>query len=539
MLAPFVGILFGIIEPVNVKPEFSLNLKTLLNFLSYHITILKNDFGMLWALLFIAGLFIVFTLFATGLRYLSGIFLAPVRNGIVKNIRRDLYEKLLHLPMSEYYKQERGDVLSRITNDVSEVDYSVVKFLQSVVKDPIIIIVFAASLVMISPKLLLLIAVIFPIIWLIISRVGKSLKRNSDRLQVKYAEIMNTAEANIGAVKDVKSFTAEERSIKNFEKIHNGFTKFQTRLQRRIGLSTPLTEILVVFAAVLLILVGGASVINGDLPAANFMLFVVIFFRLLSPAKDFANAFFYLQKGRAALERIYVFLDNTETEKETSFTSNIAMDNEIAFQNVSFHYTSNPDHQVLKNIHFTIKKGQKVAITGTSGAGKTTLIDLLQKFYSPTSGKIEIDGTNLQNIDTQYFRSKIATVSQHTFLFNDSILNNLTMGLSQKTFTEQQIISASKIAYSYDFIMEMGGFNAQLHDRGNNLSGGQKQRLSITRAILRNPEILILDEATSALDNDTEKQVQDALDNLMKGRTCIIIAHRESTIKNADMVIKL
>jgi subfamily B ATP-binding cassette protein MsbA len=303
-----------------------------------------------------------------------------------------------------------------------------------------------------------------------------------------------------------------------------------------------LTEVLVVFAAVLLIWVGGASVINNNLPAENFVLFVVIFFRLLSPAKDFANAFFYLQKGRAALERIFEFLDNTEKTKCRNVETNNKewiMKNEIKFQNVSFHYDTNPEHKVLKNISFTIRKGQKVAVTGASGSGKTTLIDLLQKFYVPIGGKITIDDVDLQDIDTQLLHSKIAVVSQHTFLFNDSIFNNLTMGLNSYTHKLDEVIAASKIAHSYGFIMEMGGFDAQVQDRGNNLSGGQKQRLSITRAILRNPEILILDEATSALDNDTEKQVQDALDNLMNGRTCIVIAHRESTIKNADLVVGL
>jgi subfamily B ATP-binding cassette protein MsbA len=534
MIAPFVAVLFGIVEPVLTKPTFSFNINNLLQWCYYEITILKNEYSVVIALLFIAGLFVFFTFCSVLLRYLAARFLIPVRNGIVKDMRTDIYKKFLILPLSFFTEQHKGDLIARISNDCSEVDISVVKFLQSVVKDPLLIIVFISTLVMISPKLLLLIAIIFPIIWLIISFIGKKLKRNSDILQKEYGRILNVAEESLSGIRVIKSYNAQKKTISNFEETQSSFTVMQTKIQRRIALSTPLTEILVALAAVSLIWYGGAMVISKEIPVESFVLFIVVFFRLLSPSKDFANAFFFLQRGRAALQRIFSVTEKQDNQSNNATKVLLHFNDKISFQNLDFAYQN--EVQVIKNLNLEIKKGEKIAIVGSSGSGKTTLIDLLLRHYQPQKGKILIDDININEIEDKSFHKIFALVSQHSFLFNDNIFNNLTMGIDK---TEEEVVFALKQANAYNFVMEMGGIYANLSDSGNNLSGGQKQRLNIARAILREPEILILDEATSALDVNTETEVQTAVENLMRGKTCIIIAHRESSIKNADRVFEI
>ncbi|GHU85692.1 ABC transporter ATP-binding protein [Bacteroidia bacterium] len=535
LIAPFVGVLFGLIAPVTINPGFSFSVNGILQWFYYYLTYIKISFGEIQAVFFIAILFIVFTLFSVTLRYLAARFLAPIRSGIVKDLRGDLNKKILSLPLTFFSEQRKGDLLSRITNDASEVDTSIVKFLQSVVKDPIIMIVFISTLLAISFKLMIIALIIIPLIGWIVSIIGKSLKRNSNRLQNEFGIMMNTLDESISGLKIIKSYNVQQRSLDEFNTIHKKFTKFQTKIQRLVALSSPLSEILVILAAISVIWIGGKEVFDGKILPEIFILFIVLFFRLIHPVKDFSNAFFYLQKGRAALARIYSIIDEQNNIKDNENADNKThFENVIKFSDVWFGYEENKD--IIKGINIEIKKGEKIAFIGSSGSGKTTLIDLLLRFYDVKQGSISIDNIDIRNIKSDDLHNLIGVVSQNNFLFNDTIFNNITFG---KEATIEDVIDVAKKADAYNFIMDMGGFYAMLSDEGSNLSGGQRQRLNIARLLLKNPDIIILDEATSALDNNTEALIQETFNNFFKNKTAIIIAHRLSTIKDVDRILEI
>jgi subfamily B ATP-binding cassette protein MsbA len=489
------------------------------------------------ALLFVAGLFIVFSFLSNLFRYLAMYFLTPLRNGIVKDLRNDLFRKIIVLPLAFFSEQRRGDLISRMTNDAGEIDWAVTKALQSIIKDFINIVIFLIALFMISAKLMLIVLIILPPTAFIVNIIGKSLKRNSDKLQAKFGVMISLIEESISGLRMIKSYHVFDLMNTKFSNVNSDYTRFSNKILRRTGLSNPITEIFVVIAAIVVIWMGGEMVLSEKLSAEVLLLFIVLFFRLLPPAKDFAGAFFLIQRGRAALQRIFAILDTPThiIESKNPIKLN-AFEKGITYNNVTFAYPSAPEKLVLNNVSFELEKGKTLAIVGPSGGGKSTLVDLLPRFQEGDNTEILIDNISIKDLSLADLRSKIGLVSQHSVLFNDTIFNNITFGMPDVSL--EAVENAAKIANAHDFIMELkDGYYSRLGDSGLNLSGGQRQRLNIARAVLRNPDILILDEATSALDTESEHFVQEALKALMKDRTVMVIAHRLSTIQYADEIL--
>ncbi|MDR1951380.1 MAG: ABC transporter ATP-binding protein/permease [Bacteroidales bacterium] len=537
LIVPFMRILFGLTEAVTENPGLSFDANQLLDWFSYHVTQIKQGFGTFNALLFVAGLFIVFSFLSNLFRYLAMYFLTPLRNGVVKDLRNALFQKMLVLPLAFFSEQYKGDLISRMTNDAAEVDWAVTKTLQSMIKDFVNIVVFLVALFMISTKLMLVVLIILPPNAYIINKIGKSLKRNSDRLQAKFGVMISLLEESISGLRMIKSYNVFNLMNDKFSVINKDYTRFNNRILRRSGLSSPVTEIFVVVAAIVVIWMGGSLVLSEKLSAEILILFIVLFFRLLPPAKDFAGAFSLIQRGRAALQRIFTILDAPShiVDCENPVKLDV-FEKSIAYKNVSFAYPSAPERLVLNQVSFELKKGKTLAIVGPSGGGKSTLVDLLPRFQDSHSIEILIDDIPIKNLSLADLRSKIGIVSQHSVLFNDTIFNNITFGMPDVPL--EAVENAAKIANAHDFIMAMkDGYYSRLSDSGFNLSGGQRQRLNIARAVLRNPDILILDEATSALDTESEHLVQEALKALTKDRTVMVIAHRLSTIQHADEII--
>lgn len=539
LVAPFVGILFGLVKPVTENPGLSLNFEQTLNWFYFHVTQMQQSFGTFAALLFVAGLFVVFSFFSGCSRYLGMFYLTPLRNGLVMQLRNELFQKMLSLPLSFFSEQRRGDLIARVTNDTSEIDWATVKALQSIIKDFLNMVVFLVVLFGISTQLTLVALIIFPPTVYVISIIGKSLKRNSDRLQNKMGSLFSIAEESISGLRMIKSYEMFDLMNDRFSAIQEDYVRYGNRFWRRFGLSNPITELFIVIAAVCMIGFGGSLVLSQKMNAEVLITFLVLFFRLLPPAKAFAGAFFLVQRGRAALQRIFEILDAQQTVEEAKNPVKwTTFKDSICYKNVSFAYESDPQKIVLNSISLELKKGKTLAIVGPSGSGKSTLVDLLPRFQDRFEGEITVDGISIKAISLSDLRNKIGIVSQQSVLFNDTVFNNITFGMPN--VSQEHVEAAAKIAHAHDFILAMdGGYSAQLSDGGSNLSGGQRQRISIARAVLRNPDILILDEATSALDTESEFLVQEALKTLMKNRTTMIIAHRLSTIQHADEILVL
>jgi subfamily B ATP-binding cassette protein MsbA len=536
LVAPFLNVLFGLQDPVTVNPGFSLNINQLLNWFYFHAAQIQQRFGTFNALLFVSGLFVSFSFLSNLFRYLGTYFSAPMLNGVSKDIRNELFSKIMFLPLAFFSEQRRGDLISRMTNDVDETE-RVTKSMLSGVKDFIYLAVFLTTLFLISAKMMLVVLIILPPTAYIINIIGKSLKRNSARLQAKFGQKVSLIEESISGLRMIKSHNIFDLMNSKFSAVNQDYYKFHNRILRRKGLSNPITELFLVAAAIVVIWVGGDMVLSQKLSPAVLLLFIIMFFRLLPPAKSFAGTFFIIQSGRAAMQRIFTVLDtpNSIVEIESPIESGV-FENSIAYKNVSFSYSSAPDKLVLNNVSFELKKGKTLAIVGPSGGGKSTLVDLLPRFHDCNSGEILIDNISIKSMSIADLRSKIGIVSQHSTLFNDTIFNNITFGKSDILL--EDVENAAKIANAHDFIKAMkDGYYSRLSDSGTNLSGGQRQRLNIARAVLRNPDILILDEATSALDTESEHLVQEALKTLLKDRTAMIIAHRLSTIQHADEII--
>ena len=528
---PFVNILFNNETPITVKPELQLK------YLNYIVNQIIEENGKFYAMIFVSVLFIIFSVLNNFFKYLGLYFLAPLRNGMIKDLRNDIYKRLLILPLSFYSNQKKGDLMSRLTSDINEIEWSIVSTLQMAIKDPVNVIFFIIILVSISPQLVLISLVTLIPAGFLINIIGKSLKRNSIKGQRQMGLLVSGIEESINGLRIIKAFNAIDYADTKFQKTNHVLSKLLTKIYRRRDAAAPLTETLAVLGLVSIIWFGGNLVLNQKLEASIFLFFILIFTRLIPPAQSFISSIYNLQKGQAAAQRVMEIIDAKEViiEKENAIAKK-TFDICIEYKNLSFQYNETSQNHVLKNINLKIEKGKTIALVGHSGAGKSTLADLLPRFYDCTSGEILIDNIPIKDLIISDLRGLIGIVSQETILFNDSIFNNIAFGM--KNIKEEDVIAAAKIANAHEFIIKMeNGYYSNLSDKGSNLSGGQRQRISIARAVLKNPPIMILDEATSALDTESEVYVQQALSNLMKNRTSIIIAHRLSTIKNADEIL--
>ena len=538
LLIPTINVLFKISKPITIRPEFSLNSRAILDNLNYFVGKLTVEHDTFYVLIIVALLFILFSFLNNFFRYLGMYFLAPIRNGMVRDLRNDIYNKLLTLPISFYSDQKKGDLMSRITSDINEIEWSVVSTLQMIIKDPLNVIFFMIVLLSISPQLVAISLVTLIPAGFLIGKIGKSLKRNSEKGQRKLGIVVSTTEESITGLRIIKAFNAIDYAHDKFKKINHDYTKIMIKVYRRKDLAAPLTETLAIIGLLIVIWFGGNLVLSKKLSPDVFILFVFIFSRMIPPAQSFITSFYNLQRGEAAAKRVFEIIDAEEKiEEKPNAISKRIFSQSIEYRNVNFQY--NIDHKrikILDAINLIIEKGKMIAVVGPSGGGKSTLVDLLPRFYDCTEGDILIDNIPIKNLVISDIRDLIGIVSQETILFNDNIFNNIAFGM--KNVSETDVISAAKIANAHEFISEMEkGYYTNIGDRGANLSGGQRQRISIARAVLKNPPIMILDEATSALDTESERYVQEALTNLMKNRTSIIIAHRLSTIKNADEII--
>lgn len=543
MIVPFIELLFGVTDPPAQEPVFEMSQNGISDWLTWTLYQFKVRYGVFRCLVVVSVGYVSCSLLSNASRYLGMYFLAPIRNGVIQRIRNDLYLHITILPVSFFNKKRRGDLLSRLSNDLADIEWSIISSLQMLIKDPINVLIFAATLVFISPKMVLFAIIVLPLTVWIIGAIGKSLKRNSAKGQAQLGGLFSILEESVSGVRIIKSFATEEQMNRRFGESNRDYTNRMIRVARRREIGSPLVEILGTVVLVAVLIFGGTLVINGELRVSILVFFIIVFARLLPPVKAVITAYYNLQKGSAAAKRIFEVIDaeDTITEKENA-EKITSFDDKIEYRNVSFSYQSEDGTQnrvyVLKNINLTIPRGKTIAIVGPSGAGKTTLVDLLPRFYDCMEGEILVDGKNIRDLNINSLRSLTGIVSQNCILFNDSVLRNIAFG--HDNISEEKVIEAAKVANADEFISRLPeGYRTGIGDRGMTLSGGQRQRLSIARAVLKNPPILILDEATSALDTESEHLVQEALTRVMHGRTSIIIAHRLSTIQHADEIIVL
>lgn len=504
------------------------------NFYYYTQEILAQH-GPSFTLAMLAVALVFMTLLKTGATYLSSYFIIPLRSGIVRDLRNCVYDKIVSLPIAFFTSERKGDVIARMSGDVTEVEGSIMASLDMMFKNPVMIIVCLVMMITVSWQLTLFVLVLLPIAGYIMGTVGKRLKRKSLEGQNQVGLIMSYLEETLGGLRIIKAFNAEDK-VKN--RFHSGTQKFYNiskSVSRRQSLAHPMSELLGTTAIAIVLWFGGTLILGGysDINAAGFIYYMVIFYSIINPAKDLSKAMYAIQKGLASMERVDKILSSENPIKDPQSPKTINnFKGDIQYRGVTFSYGSTP---VIHNVDLDIPAGATVALVGQSGSGKSTMADLLPRFYDVDSGEILVDGINIKDLKVVDLRATMGNVNQEAILFNDTFYNNITFGV--KNATMEQVEEAARIANAHDFIMETeNGYETNIGDRGCKLSGGQRQRISIARAILKNPPILILDEATSALDSESEKLVQQALDHLMKDRTTLVIAHRLSTIKNADMI---
>lgn len=497
-----------------------------------------SDFGPATTLGLLAALLVVMTLLKTGTTYLSSYFIIPMRSGIVRDIRNFMYDKILRLPISFFTSERKGDVMARMSGDVAEIENSVMASLDMLFKNPIIIVICLVTMCVISWQLTVFVLVLLPIAGYIMGKVGKKLKRKSLELQNQWGAIMANIEETLGGLRIIKAFNAEGKMRVKFGEETQEFYKMSNNVARRQSLAHPMSEFLGTATIAIVLWFGGALILNGKsaLNASSFIYYLVIFYNIINPAKELSKAMYAIQKGIASMTRVDKILNAENPIKDPARPKVIReLNGNVSYRGVSFSYGTN---EVLHDINLEIPAGATVALVGQSGSGKSTLADLLPRFYDVDKGAILVDGVDIRDMGVKNLRSFMGNVNQEAILFNDSFYNNITFGVENATM--DQVIEAAKIANAHEFIMETeDGYDTNIGDRGCRLSGGQRQRLSIARAILKNPPMLILDEATSALDSESERVVQEALDRLMKNRTTLVIAHRLSTICNADLICVL
>jgi ATP-binding cassette subfamily B protein/subfamily B ATP-binding cassette protein MsbA len=505
----------------------------------WYISQMIERWGGSNTLLILGCIFGVMTLLKTSCYFASSAVMVPLRTGIVRDIRTMVYNKLLSLPMGFFNKQKKGDIIARMSGDVNEIENSIISSLDMLIKNPILIFFYFATLIVTSWQLTLFTIAVVPVMAWGMSAIGKKLKRKSLEAQEKWSETMSQLDETLGGLRVIKAFIAEDKMKKRFADTANEFKSASSKVATRQASAHPVSEFLGTCMIMIVLWFGGTLILSDASPidAPTFIFYMVILYSVLNPLKDFSKAGYNIPKGLASMERIDKIMDAENNIKEPAEPSELkGFEEDITFKSVCFSYEEG--RQVLTDIDLTIPKGKMVALVGQSGSGKSTLVDLIPRYHDVTAGKITIDGTDIRDIRIKDLRSLIGNVNQEAILFNDTIFNNIAFGVEGATM--EQVIAAAKIANAHDFIMEKEeGYMTNIGDRGSKLSGGQRQRISIARAILKNPPVLILDEATSALDTESEKLVQEALDRLTGSRTTIAIAHRLSTIKNADEICVL
>ena len=539
-IVPFVELLFGSSQPAEPLPPFALSQEYLSLFMTHSLAALKTQYGLWSCLVGFALVYLAFSFLSNLCRYAAQYVISPMRNGIIMRLRDDIYEKITILPVSYFNSRRRGDIISRMSNDLSDIEWGVLTSIISLGKDPVNIIVFAAVLIFISPRLFLYFLVIMPVAVWLIGIIGRSLRRSSTKGQTELGHLFAVLEESLSGIRTIKSFSQEGRSADTFDKANSNYTRRMIQVATRRELSSPLSEVLLTIGLVFILILGGIAVLQGELLSSVFILFIILFARLIPPVQSIVRVYNNLQKANAAAARIFEIMDADETIYEKPEAPHLdGFHENIVYRNVSFAYRTDQESEpiyVLRNIDLTIPCGKTIAIVGPSGAGKTTLVDLLPRFYDSTEGEILIDGIPITDLNINSLRAQIGLVSQDCILFNDTVANNIAFGRTE--YSIDDVKKAATIAHADEFINQLQeGYDTNIGDSGITLSGGQRQRLSIARAVLKNPPILILDEATSALDTESELAVQQALNHLMKGRTCIIIAHRLSTIRHADHII--
>lgn len=501
----------------------------------YYTQVVIDEWGASYALAGLAALLIFMTFLKTGVTYLSLYFIVPMRSGIVRDIRNYVYDKITTLPISFFTSERKGDVMARMSGDVAEIENSIMASLDMMFKNPVMIIVCLGMMITISWQLTVFVLILLPLAGVVMGRVGKKLKRKSLEGQQQWGTLMSNIEETLGGLRIIKAFNAEGKVKDRFHRENDTFFNISNKVSRRQSLAHPMSEFLGTVAISIVLWFGGALILSGSssINAASFIYYMVIFYSIINPAKDLTKAMYSIQKGLASMERVDKILNADNPIKDPASPKEITqLKGDICYKNVTFSYGTNT---VIHDVSLNIPAGATIALVGQSGSGKSTMADLLPRFYDVDSGSITIDGIDVRDLRVHDLRGFMGNVNQEAILFNDTFYNNITFGV--KNATMEQVIEAARIANALEFIESSeDGFNTNIGDRGCKLSGGQRQRLSIARAILKNPPILILDEATSALDSESEHLVQEALDRLMKDRTTLVIAHRLSTIKNASMI---
>ncbi|EJX07137.1 lipid A export ATP-binding/permease protein MsbA [gut metagenome] len=540
---PMLQMLFGIDQN---RYEFipwsavGMSLKDIaVNNMYWYTTELMDQHGAATALLLI-GLFLIVTTFLKTACYFASVgIMVPLRTGIVRDIRRRVYHKIVSLPLSFFSDERKGDIIARMSGDVNEIETSITGSLEMLIKNPILLICYFGVLIYVSWQLTVFTIVVLPLMGWMMGRIGRKLKHKSLDAQTKWSDTMSQLEETLGGMRIIKAFTAERKMTDRFDRATDEYRSASARVATRQASAHPVSEFLGTVLIVLVLWYGGTLIFSAHSPidAPTFIFYMVILYSIIQPLKDLSKASYNIPKGMASMERVNKILLAPNTITEVDHPVQIAgLNDRIEFKHVSFSY--NGTTLVLRDVNLTVRRGQTIALVGQSGSGKSTLVDLLPRYHDVTAGEITIDGVNVKSLALSELRSLIGNVNQEAILFNDSFYNNITFGVESATMEE--VIEAAKIANAHDFIMESeNGYDTKVGDRGCRLSGGQRQRISIARAILKNPAILILDEATSALDTESERLVQEALEHLMKTRTTIAIAHRLSTIRNADEICVL
>jgi len=538
LLAPFLQMLFSTDKTNIVKPTFSFSANGVQDFIKFEMNQLIILHSKTYALAAVCILIVISVFFKNIFIYLSYRVLAPMRNYVMTKLRSDLYAKILELPIGFFTEKRKGDIISRMSNDANEIEWSVMSTLEGLIRDPLQILIILTIMVMMSPALSLFLLVLLPLTGFIIGRVSRSLKKQSTASQEQLGTLMSILDETLGGLRVIKAFNAEKTLRNKFFDTNDTLNHIRNKMNFRRDLASPMSEFLGVLVLSCILWFGGILVLNHEagLSPENFITYILFFTQIINPAKALSTAFYNAQRGSAAIERIEEILKAPITVVDDPSAKPIpAFTNSIEFKNVSFYYD---DTVILKNINLTIKKGKTIALVGSSGAGKSTLADLVPRFHDVSEGELLIDGINIKSFSLHAVRNLMGIVTQEPILFNDSIANNIALGIDNASRSD--IEQAAKVANAYHFIVQKeAGFDTNIGDRGSKLSGGERQRLTIARAVLKNPPILILDEATSALDTESERLVQDAINNMMQNRTSIVIAHRLSTIRHADEIIVL
>ncbi len=536
LLIPFLNLLFGINKLVTVKPALHLSTSSALEYLNYYVSQIIIHQGKLQALIFICLIILGSFFFKNFGRFFAMYFINAARSGAIRGIRDDIYSKLLILPLAYYSRNKKGDLMTRITSDVQELEVSIFANAEGMVRDPITIIAYLAFMVSLSWQLSIMVLVILPVTGLFIGSIGRNLRKNSIILQKYFSGLMSMIEETITGLRVIKGFNAIPYFNRRFQEMDTTYYHKQVSVSRRRDLASPLSEFLSSLVIVTILWFGGQMVISPKptIQAADFITFIVVFTQIISPAKALSQSFFNIRKGLASADRIFEVIDaEEEIEEKPDALPLKSFQKEIVFEKVWFRYQK---PYVLKNINFEIPKGRIIAIVGESGGGKSTIVDLLPRFYDVTKGRILLDGKDIRDYKIADLRGLMGIVSQDSILFNDTVFNNIAFGMEH--VSQEAVEEAARVANAHDFIIKMEqGYQTNVGDRGVKLSGGQRQRISIARAVLADPQILILDEATSSLDTESERLVQDALSKIMKNRTTLVIAHRLSTIRDADEIM--